>query len=66
MSKKSNEVKSGFAALDAAERLEVIAFINDFQGSTSTRQIQLREDTNRALNKSVGPRDTNACACCGR
>lgn len=66
MSKKSDQVKSGFAELDAVERQEVIRFINEFQGSTYTRQLQIKADMDRVSNKSVGPRDTNTCSCCGR
>jgi hypothetical protein len=66
MSKKSDEVKSGFSALDITERQEVINYINDFQSTSQTRQTLLKENLNRALNKSVGPRDSNACACCGK
>ena len=67
MSKKTDLVKSGYAQLDYGERLEVKEFISKFDaGSTDIRK-SINEDLNKALNnRSVGPRDSGACTCCGR
>jgi hypothetical protein len=66
MSKKTDQVKSGYASLDYNERLEIKAFITEFDNADSAKRIQINEDFNRSLNKSVGPRDIGVCSCCGR
>lgn len=66
MSKRTDQVKSGYASLDFSEREEVKKFINEYDASTTQRRETFTEDLNRTLNKSVGPRDSNVCTCCGK
>lgn len=66
MSVKSEKVKSGYADLDSTERQEVIRFINEFESASQTRQFSLKESADTLSHKSVGPRNTTACPCCGR
>ena len=66
MSKKSEQVKSGYASLDTTERTDVIRFINEFEESASHKRQSLTESADKLSGKSVGPRNTNGCACCGK
>jgi hypothetical protein len=66
MSKKSEQVKSGYAELSLSERLEVKQWISAFDNSGPATQGSFSEQAERVANKSVGPRDANTCACCGR
>jgi hypothetical protein len=67
MSKRTDQVKIGYASLDEADREEVKKFIRDFDSAGTYGKQTFQESLNRSLNKSsVGPRDTNICGCCGR
>ena len=67
MSKKSEQVKAGYATLDFSERQEVLRWIQNYENSSiSQRSILLAESERLSNKQSVGPRNENACACCGR
>lgn len=66
MSKKSDQVKSGYAELSVAERNEVKQWINQFDASSELSQRSLKESVETFSEKRSGPRDSSACACCGR
>jgi hypothetical protein len=66
MSKKTDYVKKGYASLDGSERQEIINFVNEFERASPEQKRLLNENLNSTILKSIGPRDSNICTCCGR
>jgi len=66
MSVKSDKVKSGYAELTEAEKAEVREFIRQYDNSIGASRDRLLESTTRTFNKSLGPKDSHSCPCCGK
>lgn len=62
MSVKTDKLKLEFTKLTDAERRDFIAFIADYERSSTIQKGSLNE----ALKRSLGPTDSAKCACCGR
>jgi hypothetical protein len=65
MSVKSDKLKSGYAELSDSEKAEVRDFIKKYDEAGPLTKSALLEQT-RTFSKSAGPRDQNACPCCGK
>lgn len=66
MSAKSDKVKSGYADLSPAEKIEIKRFIEEYDRSSISEQRTFTEKLDRALNKSLGPKFDTSCPCCGK
>ena len=63
---QDNQVKVGYAELDETGRASVKMFIEKFEKSNDLEKRSLNEDLALTLNKSLGPKSSFACPCCGR
>jgi hypothetical protein len=63
---QDNQVKAGYAELDDTGRTSVRAFIEKFEKSNEQEKRRLNEDLTLVFNKSLGPKSSSVCPCCGR
>lgn len=66
MSLKTEKIKAGYSELNYEERNEIKEFIRKFDAAGDIERRNLSESASRAANKSVGPKFTDSCPCCGK
>jgi hypothetical protein len=65
-SAQDNQVKAGYAELDSIGRAAVRVFIEEFEKANDEKKRSLTEGLNSVFNKSLGPKSSSVCPCCGR
>jgi hypothetical protein len=66
MSRKTEQVKSGYVSLSLEEKQELMQFIKEYDSANLSTKQSMIERADKMSGRSVGPRNANACACCGR
>lgn len=66
-SAQDNQVKSGYAELDDSGRASVREFIENFEKAKQSRnEVKLMSLRESVFNKSLGPKSSAGCPCCGK
>lgn len=66
MSEKLKNIKIGYTNLDSSEKVDFKKFIEEFDKKTTTEQRTFSETLKESFNKSLGPKMSTGCPCCGK
>lgn len=66
MSDKLERLKVGYLNLDSSDKQAFEKFIEDYKKKPSWEQRTFSESIKESFNKSLGPKMSSVCPCCGK